>query len=125
MTQFLPRAALGLLLAVGVATAAVAATAQPAQAGVVVSVGFGGGYAPGYRWYRWHDGYGWHRRWVPLGWAPPVAFFPAPRYGYPVPVVYGRSYFAPRYAGWYRYGRPYFAPRYAGWYRYGHPAFRR
>ena len=52
MVQALPKLALGMLLASGVATAAIAASAQPAQAGVVVSVGVGGGYAPGYHWYR-------------------------------------------------------------------------
>jgi hypothetical protein len=92
-----------MLLASGVATAAIAASAQPAQAGVVVSVGVGGGYAPGYHWYRWQDGYGWHRRWVPLGWVAPVAFRPGPFYpgrpvGYARPVYWAH--------GWYGHPRP-------------------
>ena len=85
----LPKISLGLLLATGV-TAAVAASALPAQAGVQVSVGIGGGYAPNYHWYNWRDNDGWHRRWVPIGWAPPVSY-EAPAY------VYGPGYAQPEY----------------------------
>jgi hypothetical protein len=97
--RFLPKLALGVLLASGI-TGAVAASAQPAQAGVAVSIGIGGGYAPNYHWYRWHDGYGWHRRWVPLTWAPPVAYAPVR------PAYYGPAYYRPGYvrAGWGRSG---------------------
>jgi hypothetical protein len=114
----LSQVALGVLLASGITAGAVAGSAQPAQAGVVVSVGFGGGYAPApaYHWYRWHDGYGWHRNWVPSGWAPPVAYGPGPAYyGYPVRVGYGRPY---------GYARPEYGARFAfhdhDWHGYGH-----
>ncbi len=91
---FLPKAVFGLLVAAGLATAGVAANAQPAQAAVFVAGGvgisFGGGYAPPrYHWYRWHDGYGWHRRWVAYGWSP-QAPYARPVYFQSVPVVYGR-----------------------------------
>jgi hypothetical protein len=108
LTRLVPKIILGLLL-VGGTLGVVTATAQPARAGVVVSVGFGAGYAPGYHWYRWHDGYGWHRRWAPLAWAPPVAYGPPVAYA-PI-AVYGPGYVRPGYArpvfyGRYRY-RPY------------------
>jgi hypothetical protein len=133
----LPKWVFGLLLASGFAAGTLAASAQPAQAGVVVSIGFGNvgyGYAPApaYHWHRWHDGYGWHRRYVPVGWAPPPAFYPP---AYAVPVVYGRPYPRP-----YAYARPvpyypvshygygwshdrYGSARYAAWHgdgRYGY-----
>src|SRR5664279_6611975 len=85
----LPKLSLGLLLATGV-TAALAASAQPAQADVQVSVGIGGAYAPNYHWYNWRDNEGWHRRWVPVGWAPPVSY-EAPAY------AYGPGYAQPEY----------------------------
>jgi hypothetical protein len=96
------KAVAGVALLAGITTGVVASTAAPAQAGVVVSVGFGGGYAPApaYHWYRWHDGYGWHRQWVRAGWAPPVAYAPAPVfYGRPVygRPVYGHAFAGPRY----------------------------
>jgi hypothetical protein len=98
--RLLPKVALGSLLALGLTTGLAASNAQPARAGVIVSVGFGGGYAPSYHWHRWHDGYGWHRAWVPFGWAPPVAIWPGPAYDHPARVAYyGRAY----------YGRPYSA----------------
>jgi hypothetical protein len=85
----LPKLSLGLLLATGV-TAAVAASAQPAQANVQVSVGIGGGYTPNYRWYNWRDNDGWHRRWVPIRWAPPASY-EAPEY------TYGSGYAQPEH----------------------------
>jgi hypothetical protein len=90
-----------LALAAGVAGTAVVGSTQPAQAetfigagagagfGAGVHIGFGGEYAARYHWYRWHDGYGWHRRWVPIGWVAPVAFAPRPVYFRPAPVWYG------------------------------------
>jgi opacity protein-like surface antigen len=84
----LPKLALGMLLASGI-TAVVAADTQPAQAGVQVSVGIRGGYAPNYHWYRWHDGFGWHREWVPVGWIPPA-------YG-PTGYGYDSGYVQPAY----------------------------
>jgi hypothetical protein len=103
IVQALPKIAFAVTLALGVATAAVAASAQPAQAGVFVAAGFGGGYAPGYHWHRWHDGAGWHRRWVRWGWAPPVAVAPA--------------YFAPRFYP--EHPGPYGYPHH--WYRHPYP----
>jgi hypothetical protein len=95
------KAAAGVALLAGITSGVVAATSAPAQAGVVVSVGFGGGYAPAppYHWYRWHDGYGWHREWVRAGWAPPVRYAPAFYGGRPVHPEYGRPYDA-RDRGW-------------------------
>ncbi len=118
--RLLPKVALGSLLALGITTGFAASNAQPAQAGVIVSVGFGGGYAPGYRWHRWHDGYGWHRAWVPLDWAPPVAIWPAAAYSRPVPVVYDRP---ERFADYGRpyFGRAYYGRPYDGRDSYGHP----
>ncbi len=99
LLQAFPKLGLGLVFAAGLTTAAVMSEVAPAQAGVVVSVGIGGGYAPAYHWHRWHDGYGWHRRWVAVGWAPPAYYPPAPVYGFPArsysygaPVVYARPY---------------------------------
>jgi hypothetical protein len=83
----LPRVALGLLLASGI-TATVAASAQPAQADVQVSIGI----APSYHWYDWRDRDGDHREWVPVGWAPPLVYGP-PAYGY----YYGPGYDRPGY----------------------------
>jgi hypothetical protein len=102
----LSRPVLGLLLASGIAAGALASSAKPAEAGVFVSVGVGGGYAPGYHWHRWHDGYGWHREWVRIGYAAPAYV-----YGPPVEPVY--FYHGPRY-----HVRPYGWDRYHGW--YGH-----
>jgi hypothetical protein len=118
LSRLLPKVALGSLLALGLTTGFAASNPQPAQAGVVLSVGFGGGYAPGYHWHRWHDGYGWHRAWVPFGWAPPVVLRPVPAYYRPVPVAYdrpervtyyGRPYYGREYYGHPYYGRPYYA----------------
>jgi len=107
------KVAAGFLLLTGITTGVVATSAKPAEAGVVVSVGIGGGY----HWASWRDGYGWHRRWVPLGWAPPVVYggpaFYAPARFYPGPIVYGH----PPYGG-YRYGGYGYAHGYA--HRYAH-----
>ncbi len=126
--NIISKTVLSLMLASGVATAAVATSAQPAQAatfisagggisaGVGVSIGAGfhtaGYYAPRYHWYRWHDGFGWHRRWVPLSWVAPIAYGPPPaafypvryervRY-YPVQVFYGRPGYWHDHWGWHR-----------------------
>lgn len=90
IARALPKLVLALAVATGTA-GALAASAQPARAGVLVSVGVGA-YAPGYHWFGWRDRYGWHRRWVPIGWAPP-AYAPYPAFAYrayPAPVVYAR-----------------------------------
>src|SRR5450631_3234820 len=97
----LPKLTLGLLLAAGVA-GVVGASAEPARAGVVVSVDFGG-YARPYHWYRWQDWDGWHRRWVPVGWGPPVVYGP-PGYlyrpGYVAAGYWGHGWDHDRWHDW-------------------------
>jgi hypothetical protein len=94
------KALLGLFLASGIA-GAVAVSAQPAQAGVVVSVGVGGGYAAPYHWYRWHDQAGWHREWVRIGWVPPAAYV-GPAYAYGPGYADGPTYgYGPSYPAYY------------------------
>jgi hypothetical protein len=115
LSHALPKLTLGLLLATGVA-GAVAASAEPARAGVVVSVGFGG-YASPYHWYRWHDYGGWHRRWVPVGWAPPAVYGP-PGYlyrpGY-VAAGYWRHDWGPYRHDWDRDHRHHWDRRHRDW----------
>ena len=113
LLKALPKAALGLLVATGIA-GTVAASAQPAQAGVIVAVGFGGGYVapPPYHWHRWHDRDGWHRAWVRVGWAPPVAYV-GPVYAYAPSYAYGPGSYGPGYSGARYYG-PRYAPAYVG-----------
>jgi hypothetical protein len=104
--NIIAKATLSLLFASAVAIAGGAATARPAEAATFVSAGFGAsagvgvaihaGYAPRYHWYRWHDGFGWHRRWVPFGWVEPVAYAAPPR-------VFVDAAERPRY---FAYGRP-------------------
>jgi hypothetical protein len=99
LLQSLARPVLGLLLVSGVATAAVATNAQPAQAGVVVSVGFGVGYAPAYhRYYRHYRHYG------PRFFAAPVVYGPPPAYVYSGPIGFGRPYYYAHYRPGYGYG---------------------
>ena len=102
------RSAFCLLLASCVVTAAVATSVKPAEAGVVVSIGFGGGgYAPVYRPYPRQFAHVYHRRYVPAVWAPPRI---CPAYGYP---AYGYPAYGPGYPV---YGRPHRA----GYARYGY-----
>ncbi len=102
LLKSLTRSAFGLLLVSGVATAAIATGAEPAQAGVVISVGIGGGgyaYAPAYRPYPRHFAYYHHRHYVPAIWAAPILY---PGYGYP---AYGYpAYRRPYNYGYARYG---------------------
>jgi hypothetical protein len=113
----LARPVLGLLLVSGVATGAVITNARPAQAGVVVSIGFGGGYAPAYHRYYRHVAY--YRHYGPPVWAAPVVYGPRPAYFYSGPFGYGRPYYYAHYRrGYgYHYGHAY-------GYRYGYGGHR-
>ena len=125
LLKSLIRPAFGRLLVAGVATAAVATSAKPAQAGVVISVGvgFGGGgygygYAPVYRPYPRHYAY-FHRRYVPAVWVAPYPAYRYPAYRYP---AYGYpAYGYPVYGRPYHYGYARYGYGYNHGYYYGHP----